>query len=517
MTVAMTNAPQSAARARVKKFLAKGTRPRRTALLAGFGSGLLAAMPASAQLGIGDMFSDDLAGATPDVAFGFHDERFAPNTNSASADRTVLTQFGLSGFAVPSAPPGDPLNDESLLVFVNTVDNLPGDGPERVAVNVSPDLTLNGATQDWVMTVNAYANTSGATGSTLAFQAGMYSNTSRVNWQGGTDTDGLFWSLTTDGRANNDLLSFQGTATAPPTAFQVQTIDGVAADVDFAEGLYADRWVTLAVGSHDNTPFFAVRTHEADGFPNEWQVLESFDNTGGPTVGRAWFGVEDPFNSADSQAGVAFRNASISTLTPGDTDLDGDVDFSDAMRLVNSYSGDGTAADTGAPVAPGFDADLWLWTAGDFDQDRDVDFADALALIANYDGAATSISPPGDPTAGLPASLIVDVVSGAMSIESQDPLSGLAIEGENLSGSEAGLPLALAATDSSYVAISIDGGFDGGSLGLETSGVTDPSAWSFTYGVGGESVEGTVVFVPEPAIAAFFAVGLGAFLRRRSA
>ncbi|MEM8783388.1 MAG: PEP-CTERM sorting domain-containing protein [Planctomycetota bacterium] len=475
----------------------------------------LPVLPAAAQLGLGDLFSDDLDSATPDLFVGFHDERFAPNTNSASSDVDRFLGFGYANFTQGNAAPGG--SGTGIVARVNAVDDLPGESPERAALNFSPDLTLDSSTQDWVMTVNAFADPSpGFTGQeTLAFLAGMSSNTSRVNWQGGTDTDGLFWSLTTDGRATNDLLSFQGTPGAPATAFQVQTIDGTPADVDFAEGLYEQRWVTLAVGSHDNTPFFAIRTHEPDGFPNGWQVLESFDNTGGPTVGRAWFGVEDPFNSAGNAA-VTFDNASISTLRPGDTDLDGDVDFRDAMQLLNSFSGDGVAADTGGAVAPGFDADLWLWTAGDFDQDRDVDFADALLLVGNYDGFDASVRPPGEvPSAGS-ATLVVDLVTGDLAIESDALLSGVAIEGENLEGSESGFDLALAATEASYVALSLDQEFiEGDNFGVSTGGVTDPSAWSFTYGIGGEAQTGQVVFVPEPASAMLALAGLGLALRRR--
>ncbi|MEM7576662.1 MAG: hypothetical protein AAF328_04225 [Planctomycetota bacterium] len=472
--------------------------------------------PAVAQLGVGDLFSNDLDAATPTISSSFHDERFAPNTNSSSADVQSIEGFGYSNFTQGTAAPGG--SSTGLVAFVNTTDNLPGDAPERAALNFSPNVTLDSATQDWVMTVNAFADPSpGAAGSeTLAFLAGMHSNPSRANWQGGTDTDGLFWSLTTDGRATNDLLSFQGSITSPPSVFEVQTIDGTPADVDFSEGRYEQRWITLAVGSYDNTPFFAVRTHEANGFPNRWQVLESFDNTGGPTVGQAWFGVEDPFNSA-GLASVTFDNVSISTLQPGDTDLDGDVDFADAMRLVNAYSGDGVAADTGNAVSSGFDSNLWLWTAGDFDQDRDVDFADALQLVANYDGlSGESVRPPGTAPVGTPATLLVDVVTGGLSIDSNTPMSGVSIEGENLQGSDERLALALAATEASFVAVSLDHDFIGADgLGVHTGGVSDPSAWSFTYGVGGEAVTGQVIFVPEPGLTAMAFIALAAAMRRR--
>ncbi|MEM1446204.1 MAG: PEP-CTERM sorting domain-containing protein [Planctomycetota bacterium] len=512
MTVRPTSAPDFTRRADAKLFRPAGP----TARWAMLGACVLPVLPAAAQLGVGDLFEDDLDSATPDLTTGFHDERFAPNANSAGSDTLLDLGLDYSNYPFLQPAPGS-VTTLGVRGSVNRVDDVAGETPERAAVNFSPNLSLNGVTQDWVMTVNA---TPIGVSQTVSFLAGMYSNPSRVNWQGGTDTDGLFWSLTTDGRANNDLLSFQGTPGAPPTAFQVQKIDGTPANVDFAENpslsLSDYRWVTLAVGSHNNTPFFAIRTHEDDGFPNTWQVLESFDNAGGPTTGQAWFGVEDPFNSAGATQQVVFDNASISTLQPGDTDLDGDVDFGDAMRLVNNYSGDGVAADTGAAVTPGFDADLWLWTVGDFDQDRDVDFTDALALIANYDGlSGDSVRPPGNPPAGAPATLIVDVVTGDLTIDADGPLSGVAIEGENLSGSDERLALNLAATDASYVALSLNDAFTGEGFGLETGGVNDPSAWSFTYGSGGQAQTGQVVFVPEPATSVALLLGLGGLLRHR--
>ncbi len=470
----------------------------------------LAAVSASAQLGVADLFGDNLDSATPALFAGFHDERFAPNTNPAASDllQTLGFDYGpLTGSAAPGST-----NTLGILASVNRVDNLPGDGPERVAVNYLPNLTLNSATQNWVATVNAFAyNTGGSSDTTLAFLAGMHTDTSRVNWQGATNTTGLFWSLTTDGKANTDLLSFEGTPGAPATAFAITDLDGNPADVDFAPPGYAGRWVTLAVGSHANTPFFAVRTHEADGRPNPWQILESFDNVG-PAVGRPFFGVEDPFNSHNDQVGVVFDNLGVSTLKPGDTDFDGDVDFADAMALVHFYSGAGVAADTGNAVAPGFDADLWLWTLGDFDQDGDVDFADALQLVAHYDGAGNSISPPGSFAA---ASLVVDVVTGTLTVESDGPLSGIAITGQNLSGTAPDLDLALAADADSFIALSLQQDFAGGApLGVSTSDIGDESAWSFSYGVGGEIVAGQVRFVPEPGVA-LLGLATAATLRRR--
>jgi hypothetical protein len=464
------------------------------------------------------LFSDPLDGSDPNVSVGFHDERFAPNTNQVASDFSVLTAFGLAGLAdvaSPGFPTLDPSADEGLIGRVNLAQNLPGDAPERVALNFSPNVTLNSNTTDWVMTVNAYAyDTGGDPDTTLSFLAGMSSDSSRVNWQGGTDTAGLFWSLTTDGRADNDLLALQGSPGGPPSIFRVQDIDGNDADINYPANTFNDRWVTLAVGSHDNTPFFAIRTHEADGFPDPWQVLDSFGNAGGPTAGTPFFGVEDPFNSANDNLGVIFRNASVSTLRPGDTDLDGDVDFADAATVLAEYSDQGVAADTGNAVPPGFDSDLWLWTLGDFDQDRDVDFDDMLQVVANYDRFGDTVLPPGQPD--VAASLIVDLASGDLSIETDGDLLGVRIQGENLEGPGDGFDLTLEHTAEQFAALSLTASLEPGeSLGLRTAGVGDPSAWSFRYGAGGAAQQGTVVFVPEPAAGVALLMGFGLVRRRR--
>ncbi|MEM1445582.1 MAG: matrixin family metalloprotease [Planctomycetota bacterium] len=89
--------------------------------------------------------------------------------------------------------------------------------------------------------------------------------------------------------------------------------------------------------------------------------------------------------------------------TPGDTDLDGDVDALDAATLIANYTGlsGGGIYDTSKPS----------WALGNFDGDGDIDFADAMALrnnvaswasvevLAMLDGALVSVP---EPTLALP-------------------------------------------------------------------------------------------------------------------
>jgi hypothetical protein len=61
-------------------------------------------------------------------------------------------------------------------------------------------------------------------------------------------------------------------------------------------------------------------------------------------------------------------NVSGTTLIPGDTDFDGDVDLSDLGNMATYYGAEGNAT----------------WPRGDFDDDQDVDLNDLSALAANY-------------------------------------------------------------------------------------------------------------------------------------
>ncbi len=62
----------------------------------------------------------------------------------------------------------------------------------------------------------------------------------------------------------------------------------------------------------------------------------------------------------------------LANTLPGDTDLDGDVDFEDAQRLLANFTG---SADAGEALP---------WLAGNTDGDHDIDFLDAMTLRRNF-------------------------------------------------------------------------------------------------------------------------------------
>lgn len=94
---------------------------------------------------------------------------------------------------------------------------------------------------------------------------------------------------------------------------------------------------------------------------------------GGRQTGRAFDGEVAHFallNTALSQAQLEAIFDGDTGITPGDTDLDGDVDLSDLGNLATYYAAAGNH----------------VWMEGDFDADNDVDLSD-LGTLATYYGA----------------------------------------------------------------------------------------------------------------------------------
>ncbi|MEM7576864.1 MAG: N-acetylmuramoyl-L-alanine amidase [Planctomycetota bacterium] len=79
--------------------------------------------------------------------------------------------------------------------------------------------------------------------------------------------------------------------------------------------------------------------------------------------------------------------AKFDGLTPGDADLDGDVDFADAMTLVNSLRSGGTQDRS--------------WGQGDFDLNGVVDQADLTLFRENYQGIGNAPAAPAPPVSVL--------------------------------------------------------------------------------------------------------------------
>ncbi|MEM1099687.1 MAG: hypothetical protein AAGH92_12975, partial [Planctomycetota bacterium] len=96
----------------------------------------------------------------------------------------------------------------------------------------------------------------------------------------------------------------------------------------------------------------------------------------GLTDGVSFASLEGTWLSADLRWAVVQEGDELQALAarPGDLDLDGDVDFRDAMAFAASFR----ALEASALALS--DGSALTWTRGDFDADRDVDLEDALAL-----------------------------------------------------------------------------------------------------------------------------------------
>lgn len=89
------------------------------------------------------------------------------------------------------------------------------------------------------------------------------------------------------------------------------------------------------------------------------------------------FGFERPksfYTTMGRNLGMAFADAFLPT--PGDSDFDGDVDFTDLLTLARNYD-----TPSGA-----------TWDEGDFTLDADVDFSDLLELAKHYGTTSLSVA-----------------------------------------------------------------------------------------------------------------------------
>ena len=203
-------------------------------------------------------------------------------------------------------------------------------------------------------------------------------------------------------------------------------------------------------------------------------------------------------------------SATATVVTPGDFEVDGDVDFSDFTRLAACY-GQATPADPAT------------WSDGDADGDGDVDFSDFTHLAANY-GSDTDAAAEA-PSAGA-VELHVDIVTGEMRlVGNAATLSGYSVTSVAGSlvpdGDVAAAPfqfyLANLTDDISAAGVGV-GGLIEGELPLDAGyDTSEPMDLVFSYGVFGQGgpLSGDVIVVPEPTCVALLALGALAALRRR--
>lgn len=135
-----------------------------------------------------------------------------------------------------------------------------------------------------------------------------------------------------------------------------EAVKNVAASPEYASSLGMDLMLYDSLGS--------LVTQDLSGSAND---VEATISVTGLNAGTYYFGVESAGAYDDLGAYTLALNGTISPVDlEGDTDLDGDVDFTDFNNLANNY-GTGTT-----------------WGEGDFDGDGDVDFTDFNLLANNY-------------------------------------------------------------------------------------------------------------------------------------
>jgi len=136
------------------------------------------------------------------------------------------------------------------------------------------------------------------------------------------------------------------------------------------EGSPEDKLVIYYSTQGDDGPWTLAEVLTGSSLPGDWtrrtlnlSGIDSLINEDDFALRFAW-----QFNTAVDTGWIDNVLLSGTLLSPGDTDLDGDVDLSDLGNLASSYGAIGLAT----------------WPQGDFDNDGDVDLNDLSSLASNY-------------------------------------------------------------------------------------------------------------------------------------
>jgi hypothetical protein len=211
------------------------------------------------------------------------------------------------------------------------------------------------------------------------------------------------------------------------------------------------------------------------------------------------------------------RWLSIADTTYGDTNLDGDVDFGDAITLRVNYTG--SRPPGSAPMS---------WAQGNSDGDGDIDFDDAVTLRLNFTGSGDAASDGAMDASSSPTDVVleIDVNTGQVAIVGSGSLvgvslhsmSGLLIPGEGDAAAEA-LNFGLEASAFAWAALAME------TLQVEGRVVLPVAVWLagpgdvvWRYAAAGSdaAVRGDVRYVPEPVgMVGLLAAGAWTAARRR--
>lgn len=288
------------------------------------------------------------------------------------------------------------------------------------------------------------------------------------------------------------------------------------------------------LGKLEEDPFF-TQTVDLGGGPVEieFDVFEANFNDGKSST----FGSENTFGTGNSGnpnvQDFSLVRQWLSTIVAGDTDLDGDVDSTDATNLSGGWT---------STLTPG--TANQSWRQGDFDDDGDVDSVDRTVQNGNFTGSQSGAAAPfvtlataSVTTGDGQADLIYDPITGNVILDATDvgQIISFFLEGNGnvFDTDETNLPFIDTGTNTDNVAFQIGqtdalnigftGQFDLGDVlatGLtqsELEAAFKQTGYVFALGQGVQTFDIGIAAIPEPATVGLILLGGGGLLYRRRA
>lgn len=235
---------------------------------------------------------EESGGGTPDAGVTF------------LYDYSTFTGVDTAATTIPPSPNGSGTS-LGLRLEVNNFDAV----ADTSAVNVYPIGLDIPAGTNYRMTFDAFimynGDAGGGTGSTEELIAGLNTSGTKTNWRSGTDTDGVFVTVTGEGGSATDYGLWNGVASAAPTQRpetdgfhtlgddNAAPVTGAPYDAYFPSppfetaGAVGKQWVEVALSSINGAISWTIDGNSIVGFPNDTSWV-----SGIPFIGYA-----DPFSS----------------------------------------------------------------------------------------------------------------------------------------------------------------------------------------------------------------------------